>query len=300
MVEEVEISSLDLRFEKCRMKNAGLEKSLIHSILEKGIRDPLQGIDPGPELRILLNGFKRLRCAKKLGLSIVPYCTIGNDEVMGIIELLRISNAKSLTILEQAKLIDELKTTHKMGIAEIARHLERSKSWVSMRAGMIKEMPAVVQNQIFSGKFPVYSYMYTLRPFIRTNGIKKEEIGEFVESVSGNNLSIRDINTLSHAYFKGSDEVRQQIKEGNVSWMLNQLHERESRAVDCSEFEQKMLRDFEIVQKYMQRVIFQSQDERLKSNSFFAQANIVAGGILSKFGQFQKSMRAFYDKSRQA
>ena len=32
MVEEVEISSLDLRFEKCRMKNAGLEKSLINSI----------------------------------------------------------------------------------------------------------------------------------------------------------------------------------------------------------------------------------------------------------------------------
>ena len=45
MVEQVEISSLDLRYQGYRMRCPGAEKALLLSILEKGIRDPLQGID---------------------------------------------------------------------------------------------------------------------------------------------------------------------------------------------------------------------------------------------------------------
>ena len=98
MVEQVEISSLDLRYQGCRMRCPGAEKALLLSILEKGIRDPLQGID-SESSRILLDGFKRYRCAKKLGLGIVPYRSLGTDEVSGIIELIRMSNATSLGIL---------------------------------------------------------------------------------------------------------------------------------------------------------------------------------------------------------
>ncbi|RZB35720.1 MAG: hypothetical protein SRB2_02847 [Desulfobacteraceae bacterium Eth-SRB2] len=57
----------------------------------------------------------------------------------------------------------------------------------------------------FSGHFPVYAYMYTLRPFIRMNGINKKEVDIFVSSVAGKNLSIRDIEILAHGYFKGTD-----------------------------------------------------------------------------------------------
>ena len=72
MVEQVEITSLDLRYQGYRMRCPGAEKALLLAILEKGIRDPLCGIDTEPS-RILLDGFKRYRCAKKLGLGIVPY-----------------------------------------------------------------------------------------------------------------------------------------------------------------------------------------------------------------------------------
>ena len=126
MVEQVEISSLDLRYQDCRMRCPGAEKALLLSILDKGIRDPLQGIDT-KQCRILLDGFKRYRCANKLGIGIVPYCSLGSDEAFGIIELIRISNAKSLSILEQAKLIDELKSVHHMSVSEIARLVDKSK-----------------------------------------------------------------------------------------------------------------------------------------------------------------------------
>jgi hypothetical protein len=298
MVNQVEISSFDLRYEGYRMKSDGAEKALLLSILEKGIRDPLQGIDTKGG-RILLDGFKRLRCAKKLGIRTVPYGSVGTDEVLGIIELIRISNAKSLGILEQARFVDELKTVHKMSTGEIARLVERSKSWVSVRSGIVKEMSGYVLEQIFKGRFPVYSYMYTLRPFIRINGIPSAEIDEFVKSVAGKKLSIRSIESLAQAYFKGPAGLREQIKNGHITWALNRLKQPETATADCTELERQMLRDLEITQKYMQRVSYKSKEKRFKNNSFFAQANLLAGGILRQMDTFSKAVKDFYDRSGQ-
>lgn len=298
MIEHVEISSLDLRYESYRMKSPGAERAMLCLISDNGIRDPLQGVDT-KEVRILLDGFKRYRCAKRLGIGIVPYCSLGSDEALGIIELLRISNSMSLSILEQAKLIDELKTVHKMCNWEIARLLEKSKSWVSMRCGIIGEMSECVMNKIFSGKFPVYSYMYTLRQFIRMNYITKGDINEFVSLVSGKHLSIRDIELLAHGYFKGPDEFREQIKSGNIAWGLSRLKDRSINTTACTEFERGMLNELEITQKYMQRVIMKSKDSRFKTNSFYSQANLLAGGILRQMDIFSKAVREFYDRSGQ-
>lgn len=234
MAEQVEMSSFDLRYEGYRMRSSGAEKAMLLSILEKGIRDPLQGIDT-KQSRILLDGFKRYRCANKLGIGIVPYCSLSSDEAVGIIELIRMSNANSLSILEQAKLIDELKNVHHMSVSEIARLVDKSKGWVGMRVGIIRQMSPLVMSKVFSGQFPVYAYMYTLRPFIRMNGINKKEIDEFIGTVAGKNLSIRDIELLAHDYFKGSDELRSQIKGSNISWALNRLKESSANAGDCTE-----------------------------------------------------------------
>lgn len=298
MVEQVEITSFDLRYQGCRMRCSSAEKALLLSILEKGIRDPLQGIDTEPS-RILLDGFKRYRCAKKLGVGIVPYRSLGSDEVSGIIELIRMSNATSLGILEQAKLIDELKSVHHMSVSEIARLVDKSKGWVGMRVGLIGQMSPLVMGKIFDGKFPVYAYMYTLRPFIRMNGVNKKEIDEFVESVAGKKLSIRDIEILAHGYFKGSDQLRRQIKRGDILWALSRLKQTSADADDCTELERQMLRELEITQKYMQRVTFKSQDKRFTTSSFFAQANLLSGGILRQLDPFDQAIRQFYDRSRQ-
>ena len=298
MVEQVEILSLDLRYERLRLKSAGAERQLLVSISQHGIRDPLQGVDTQAG-RVLLDGFKRLRCAQKLGIAIVPYTSLGSDEALAMIELMRICNAKNLSILEQAKLIDELKNVHKMSNSEIAGHLEKSKAWVSVRAGIIAEMSECVMQKIFNGEFPVYAYMYTLRPFIRINRIGKADIDEFVTAVSGKNLSIRDIEILAHGYFKGSQDFREQVKNGHISWSLSRLKDRSANATDCSEIERRMLKDLEIVQKYMQRVTSRSRDTRYESNNFWVQANLLSGGILRQLDIFSKSIGDFHDRSRQ-
>ena len=295
---QVEISSFDLRYEHCRLRSNVTEKALLSSMLDQGIRDPLQGVETEGGCRILLDGFKRYRCAKKLSIGIVPYHCLGNDEVFGIVELIRISNAKSLSILEQARLIDELKTNHRMSASEIARLLEKSKAWVSVRAGITNEMSKCVAENIFGGKFPVYSFMYTLRQFMRINSVKKEEIDDFVKSVAGKGLSIRDIETLANGYFKGGEDIRQQIRNGNIRWGLSRLKDT-SVTKDCTQVEQGMLRDLEITQKYMRRVINKSKDNRYKTGSFYAQANVLTGGILRQMNIFSRSIKEFHDKSGQ-
>lgn len=300
MTEQIELSSLDLHYVDYRLKSKQAEKALLTSIIEHGIRDPLQGVDRGDGARILLNGFKRYRCAQKLNISIVPYSCLGNDEPCGILKLIRMSNSKSLNILEQAKLIDELKNVHGMSNGEIADHLEKSKSWVSMRIGIVGQMSQYVMKRIFNGDFPVYSFMYTLRRFIRMNSITEKDIDEFVKAVSGKGISIRDIDLLARGFFKGSDDLRQQIKKGNIAWSLNRLKEPVSKTAQCTKAEQSMLRLLEMLHSHMQQLPYRIEDDRLSSAAFHAQANILANGILKLMNSFCEAMRKFHDRCRQA
>jgi ParB/RepB/Spo0J family partition protein len=299
MAETVEINQLDTRYERYRLVSVTAEKVLLCSIRSYGIRDPLQGVDIG-DRRILLDGFKRYRCAKSLHIHSVPYTAIGSDEVMGILALIRNSNAQSLTIIEQARLINELREEYKLSSAEIAAQLERSVSWVSMRVGLLHEMSETVIDKILKGEFPTYAYMYTLRQFIRMNGISRNEVDEFVKALSGKHLSIRDIEILARGYFKGGEALHQQIQQGNIQWSLNQLKEYQRiKQDDCSELEQGMIRDLELIQKFMQRLTCKSKDSRFTSNSFFAQANLLAGGILRQMDIFSQAIKEFYDTTGQ-
>jgi len=300
MVKKIEINNLDLRYEKFRLKSKEIERALLASIIENDIQESLKGVDLGDGSKILLDGFKRYRCAKKLKIGMVPYRSFGSDEPLGIIKLIRTSIARPLTILEQAKMIDELQKVHAMTHGDIADLLQKSKAWVSLRAGLLGEMSKYVAKRVFNGDFPVYSYMYTLRKFIRINTISKKEIDEFVELVAGKRLSIRDIELLANGFFKGSDNIRQQIKEGHITWGLEQLKKSSTRETQCSNTEQRMLRNLESVQRYMQKITYSARDDSLGNNIFQVQASLLLQGIIDIMDNFTVAVRGLYDRCKQA
>ncbi|TFH64389.1 MAG: chromosome partitioning protein ParB [Gemmatimonadales bacterium] len=299
MVDEAELSTFDLRYESYRLRNPSAEARLLVSITERGIEEPLEGVDSGGS-RLLLNGFKRYRCAQKLQIGHVSYVSLGEDEAAGIIAVLRSSNHRSLSILEQARFIDDLRALHKLTVAEIAETLSRSKAWVSMRLGLIGEMGDVVRERIFRGAFPVYSYMYQIRQFMRMNGVKRQEVEEFVVAVSGKGLSVREIEQLAHGYFRGPEAFRQEIREGHFALVLDRMRQVPESSDGANEFERVLLKDLEIVGKYMQRVAQKSQNPRLGSRAFCAQANILAAGILSRVDAFSTILRELHDRTGQA
>lgn len=295
----VELSTFDLRYEGYRLRDDAREARLRASIAVRGIEQPLEGVDM-PNGQILLNGFKRYRCARKLGIHHVPYVSLGSDETAGIVNLMRVANDKALGMLEQAKFVVELIDVHGMTVADVAATLSRSKAWVSARRGLLSEMSEAIQATLFRGTFPVYSYMYTLRQFMRLNSVTTEAAEQFVQAVAGKGLSVRDIEMLARGYFRGPPSLREAMDQGKIGSTLELMKQVPQDTEGCNEFERVLLRDLEIAQKYMQRVMTKCNDERLKNRAFFAQANLLAGGVISMLEPFQERMKDFHDRSGQA
>ncbi len=61
-----------------------------------------------------------------------------------------------------------------------------------------------------------------------------------------------------------------------------------------------MLRDLEQTLSYMQRVASHSAESEYKSSAFFAQANLLTGGILKQIDMFMGVVRQFHDRSAKA
>lgn len=208
--------------------------------------------------------------------------------------VLRAANERGPGILEQAAFLDELKHARNLSVAQIAEQLSRSKAWVSLRLGLLAPMSVAVRAKLFAGTFPVYAYMYTLRPFMRMNS---REVEEFVLAVSGHHLSVREINVLAQGFFRGGETLRAEIRRGHVALPLG----RPPAGPDgCSEPEQAVLRDLEVVHTAMRRVTGQAQDQRLASGAFQAQAQILTDRILNRGPAFLEAVRGLHDRSRPA
>jgi hypothetical protein len=299
MGDIVELSSLDLRYEGHRLRDDAREARLLASIAQRGIEEPLQGVD-GSAARLLLNGFKRCRSAKKLSIACVPYVSLGAEEATGILKLMRASTDKGLAILEQARFVVDLLSIHGMNAAEVAQTLSRSKGWVSLRRHLLDEISPAVQEILFRGAFPVYSYMYTLRPFMRINAGRRQEIEQFVKAVAGQRLSVRDIELLAQAYFHGPASLREALQAGKLGWSLDQLKHAPEDREGCNPQERGLLKDLELLRKSIERVTAKCHDPRLASRAFLAQANLLTAGLLSTLTPFCERMKKLHDRSGKA
>lgn len=296
-MEQIEVNHIDTGYENMRLRDKNREKALLESIINYGVNEPLKCIYKGNDNYVLLDGFKRLRCCRMIKLSIVPVLCLGNDEVSGMLHLIRMYTSNNLNILEQAAFVDELYQRHKLPIKEIAGQVDRSPAWVSVRLGILHEMSDIVRKSIFSGAFPVRSYMYTLRQFTRVNNISKNDIDDFVKAVSGKNLSTRNIETLVYGYFRGGKKIKSQIEQGHISWTLKQMSRintlTEAEKKILNETELKTIRELEIIQKYMNKTLHNLKSRKLKTASFFDTAGMLVKGILQNINNFKKHLEEF-------
>jgi hypothetical protein len=311
----LEISKIDLRYEKCRLQDHKKERLLLSSISQTGIHEPLWGVmstdSNGGSIAnspvILLDGFKRLRCGKKLGITTFPFHAMAKDEASGILQLLRIANNRSLNLLEQASFVDHLKNVHGFTVGEIAKTLECSSSWVGARVGIITEIPKKVLELIFAGQFPASSYLYTLRHIRRLTAVPPKDIEEFVTLVSSKGLSTRDIESLARAFFQGSDKLRQQIREGNLTWFLEQGKNFKKNPAggddgnakpEYREHDARLLRDLEILHKYISRFL-RIMDKKQWTTAIHAEGNLLSGGIKRLLPDFHVAIEEFYQTTLQ-
>lgn len=292
----VEISKIDLRYQHCRLSHGPSEKRLIDSILEQGIRDPLVGV-LSEGVAILLDGFKRFRCARKLSIGQLPFRSLGSDEAAAIIVLMRRANAQSLNFLEQACLIDELRRVHRLSVGEIARRLERSSAWVSIRQGVTSELTPLVSEKIMSGAFPMHAYLASVRPITRVNKSSPSDIESFVRATAGQRLGVRDLDVLARGYFCGGDKFRRQVETGDIGLCLKSLRAPPVLAA-ANESERRILTDLDLVQRRMRRLPSELGAMKSRNPAFLAEAHLYSGGVRRFVQPFVKAVEEFYDRTR--
>jgi hypothetical protein len=298
MTRQIEIDELDLRYEAFRMRNPRLEGELLCSIRERGVEEPVFGVDT-EQAPVLLDGFKRLRSARALSLSRLPYEACGEDAAEGLVRLLRMRPEKPLTILEQAAFLDELRATQGWSAGEMARQLSCSKGWVSMRLDLFKQLRPAVREKLFAGHFPAYAYLYSVLPFLRMNGTSGKDIDRFVLAVSGKGLSVRQIDLLCRSCFEGSTALREQILAGRFELVLREGQDGPA-AAGVSAAEKRLLQELEALCKGMRRVRALAGNKRLKSPAFHAQAGLVTASILTDANAFLTTIRRLHARSEQA
>ena len=295
---EIELSQLDLRYEGHRLRERGREDRLLASIAREGIREALAGAVINSQC-VLLDGFKRYRCARQLHVERVPFVRLGTDEATAIVALLSQARRSRLSMLEEARFLDELKARG-MSLAEMADALGRSKAWVSVRLGLLEAMSPVVREKVFGGQLPVSSWIYTIAPFRRLNGVTVGQVDEFVGAISGRGLSVRQIEQLAHGYFRGPESFRQELRSGHLTLLLQQMAAVPVYPDGCSEFERILVGDLEQIQKHAQRVVTKGQDRRLQSRAFFVQCHLLTGSLLARAQGFLQILKQLHDRSREA
>lgn len=287
----VDITQIGLQNESLKLRDKKVERDLLSSIGEYGIQEALNGFYYGDNF-ILVDGFKRYRCCKKLHLTTLPVEVMAKDEANALIKVLKISNSKSLHIFEQAKFIRSLKDKHSMTGKEIADSLNKSPAWVNARLNLLKEMTPILEDHIFKGKFPVWNAMGILHKFKRLNLASSTEVDNFVRAVSGKCLSVKDIDLLANGYFNGGQEFKEQIKNGNFVWSIDKLKKSERQESGLKDEEKRVLKDLEIASKYIGRIIFKLPRLQI-NNDLHATGGLLAEGILDKLDQIKTVLNNF-------
>jgi ParB/RepB/Spo0J family partition protein len=301
-METIELCRLDLRLEHTRSRSSVIEQALLESIAQRGILDPLHVAGPSAEQEyILLDGFKRYRCARKLGIGMAPAECIAGDISTGILTVLRRNDyGNGITTLEQAALIEELHKRCGLSIYDIAVQLGRSPSWVSIRLGLFEELSDLVREKIMSGAFPARAYLYGIKGFTRVNKISAQRVDAFVEAVSGRGLSTRELFVLSRAYFTGGDAIRSLIRDGNLRRALRLLMDDPEGTDDTTltERERQFIKDLSDTSAGMNRIIAKvvgiGDDEK---RSFLQYVNLWCSSILRLQKEFSTIIKELYDRS---
>lgn len=301
MMETIELNSIDIRLEHTRHRDWFVERQLLASIMERDILDPLEVIacSEGTSY-VLIDGFKRYRCAKKLAKGIVPVQCIAQDITEGVLSFIRRSSGlRGVSTLEEAALLEELHKRYGLSIYDLALRTGRSPAWVSVRLSMLEGLSVKVRRCIMTGAFPARAYMYGIKGFTRVNRIPSSRVDAFVGATSGKGLSTREIFVLSRAFFTGGPGIEQLVLEGDVHKALRVISgEVGAGAVpQADEAQQSIIKELSNVLVAINRVRANAPSLRTDNSEVNHHVNYITTIILNRLEEFSTVVKELHDRS---
>src|SRR5215475_280315 len=147
---DVDLCELGEGLAALRLCDASALEAMRRSLARHGQLSALCLFAEGGRLEIV-DGFKRVRAARALGLSTLRASVAEVDAVGAKIQLAVLHDRRGLTELEEAWLIRSLYREHNLSQPTIAARLGRHKSWVFRRLMLVEALDPAVQADVRLG-----------------------------------------------------------------------------------------------------------------------------------------------------
>jgi ParB family transcriptional regulator, chromosome partitioning protein len=138
-VRQVAPSRLDLSLGRLRQLPEATVRSMMASLSSKGQLSPLVAAEQ-EEALVLVDGFIRQLAAVRLKLPTVQVEVVRLTPVQMKAQLYLRNRDRGLVLLEECRLVRELVEVDGLNQVEVGDLLERHKSWVSRRLGLLRQM----------------------------------------------------------------------------------------------------------------------------------------------------------------
>jgi ParB family chromosome partitioning protein len=203
---ELESHQLELRYESLRKRAPVAERRLLGSLAEIGQQLPIVVVSEASRF-IVIDGYKRVRALKRLARDTVRATVWQIPEVEALL-LERRMRCASEDAFDQAWLLAELRARFGLSLEELARRLERDKSWVSRRLALLQVLPATIQEQVRAGTLAAHAAMKYLVPLARANAAAATQLAEAITPLKPTS---REVGALYAGWQSGTERTRELI-----------------------------------------------------------------------------------------
>ena len=207
---QLELSEIDLRYAALRITDRARVQRLVASLARDGQQTPVLVVRDDTDRFVLIDGYARVDAMRVLARDVVEAAVLEVTEADALVIGYQLDATRPRSALEEGWLLQELREVHGLPLDELARKLDRSKSWVSRRLGLIVHLPESVQSAVQDGRLSAYVATKYLLPLARANAGQCERL---VQQLEGARLSVRDAERLYDAWRKGDAEQQARLVE---------------------------------------------------------------------------------------
>jgi ParB/RepB/Spo0J family partition protein len=217
---DLELSQLDRRYERLRIRKPEEEKRLLGSLAAVGQRAPIVVVsgDSGSEF-IVIDGYKRIRALQQLHSDTVLAMRWEMPEIEAIIVGHFLRSQQGETPLEEGWLLSEMSSRFGLTLQQLSARVGRSISWVSRRIGLVAELPTEVCERVRHGEIVSHAAMKSLLPLARAN---RRHCVQIAQAIAGKGISSRQVAQLYSVWKDSSCEVRTRIAEQPMLFLRTQ------------------------------------------------------------------------------
>lgn len=207
---QLEIAELDLRHASLRIDDRTRTQRLVASMCEVGQQAPVLVVRGTDERWVLIDGYARVQALRMLARDVVQAVALELPEADALVMGYALDHSRPRSALEDGWLLAELRDGHGLGLLELSRKLDRSKSWVSRRLALVQALPPSVQTAVQRGRLVAQVATKFLVPLARANRAQCERL---VAALGDERLTVRQAQRLYTAWSTGDAEQREWLVE---------------------------------------------------------------------------------------